>query len=113
MTVYTGDVDQQIAALADAIGAVPDFDQADMPTITALRMVASTTVDLITSKVMQLDPQLLGDGETVGGIAAGVFPTTSLGLMATLAANLEQMSRLIDCGAYAGRIEINLKQATG
>lgn len=113
MTVYVGDVKSQVVALSDALNQVEDLDEASVSQLTAMRIVARVTVETIEARVNELDPQLLGDDLAVGGLSAGIFALDGISAINALSASLEQMNGLLDCGAYAGRIEVNLRQATG
>lgn len=111
--IYVGDVTAQVAALASAIASVPDFEAATVGELTALKTVARVTADLIDTKIAQIDPSVAGDGATVASVAAGTFPLDALTTLNEVTNDLGQLSALMDASAYAGRIEINLKQATG
>lgn len=113
MTVFTGDVKAQVQALVDAVSAVPDFDLATLGDLAALRTIARRSVDLVDAAVLELDPQLAGDGATVAGIASGRDPHASIAAFRQLQADMSQLSQLIDLGSYTGRVEINLRQVTG
>lgn len=113
MTVYVGDVKAQVAALSSALNQVDDLDEATQSELTGMRIVAHATSLAIDARVAELDPQLAGDEATIAGAASGVFALDALAAVNALDAALAQMTALLDCRAYAGRIEANLKQATG
>jgi hypothetical protein len=111
--IYVDDVKAQIAALSTALNQVEDIDEASVAELTAMRTVAHATAALVISKVAELDPSLTGDDAVIAGVASGAFPLDALDALDELAGSLAQMNSLLDCLAYAGRIEANLKQAAG
>jgi len=113
MTVYVGDVKSQFSALSDALNQVEDLDEATVSELTAMRIVARATSEAIDVRVAELDPQLSGDELAIAGVAAGVFALDAIAAINAADASLAQMNGLLDCRAYAGRIEANLRQVTG
>jgi len=113
MTVYVGDVKIQAAALSAALNQVEDLDEATQSELTGMRIVAHATSMAVDIRVAELDTQLAGDELSIAGVAAGTFSLDAIVAINSLSASLDQMNGLLDCRAYAGRIEANLKQATG
>lgn len=111
--IYVGDVKSQVSALSVALNQVEDLDEATQSELTAMRIVARATSAAIDTRVAELDAQLTGDEASIAGVAAGAFALDAIASINDLGASLGQMNGLLDCRAYAGRIEANLKLATG
>jgi len=111
--IYVGNVTQAIGVLTSRLTAAGNIDHATADEIADLRAIALSTSDAIDAAVTLLDPEIGSRQDALAGVASGAFPIDSVKALVEEENDLVQMSRLLDCRAFAGRIAINLEQATG
>lgn len=108
--IYAGAITEAAKFLQSYANDLGDLDAAPRADVMQLGRAARTLIVGVQQGVIALEAEITASG-TLDGIESGTLPWDGISALQSLFADINQLDLLVNLRGYAGRVEINVRDA--